>query len=87
VEDLQSLEDDQYYSYQLIGCSVITKNGHAIGLVKDVFFIKNNDLLVVVKEREEIYIPFIESICVEINLENKEIIVDPPKGLLELNEI
>jgi ribosomal 30S subunit maturation factor RimM len=40
-----------------------------------------------VKGREELYIPFIESICVDINLDKKEIVVDPPKGLLELNEI
>jgi len=56
-------------------------------LVKDVIIVKNNNLLVVEKEIEEIYIPFSESICVEINLENKEIVVDLPKGLLELNEI
>lgn len=86
-EDLQLLENGQYYSYQIIGCSVITKNGHSIGLVKDISIIKDNNLLVVEKETEEIYIPFTESICVEINLENKEIIVDLPKGLLELNEI
>jgi len=56
-------------------------------LVKDVLLIKDNDLLVVGKGEEEIYVPFTESICVEINLENKEIIIDPPQGLLELDEI
>jgi 16S rRNA processing protein RimM len=86
-EDLQRLEDGQYYFFQLIGCSVVKKNGDSIGLVKDVIIVKNNNLLVVEKGIEEIYIPFSESICVEINLVNKEIIVDPPKGLLELNEI
>ncbi len=86
-EDLQPLEQGQYYLHQLSGCSVVTKGGRAIGLVKDVLLIKDNDLLVITKGEEEIYVPFTESICVEINLENKQIIIDPPRGLLDLDEI
>jgi 16S rRNA processing protein RimM len=86
-EHLQSLEGGQYYFHQLIGCSVVMESGSLIGLVKDVLFIKDNDLLVIEKKKGEICIPFTESICIEIDLENKKIIVDPPKGLLELNEI
>ncbi len=56
-------------------------------MVKDILFIKDNDLLVIIKGKREIYVPFTESICVEIDLENKEIIIDPPEGLLELDEI
>jgi 16S rRNA processing protein RimM len=86
-EDLQPLEQGQYYLHQLSGCSVVTKSGRAIGLVKDVLLIEDNDLLVITKGEEEIYVPFTESICVEINLENKQIIIDPPLGLLDLDEI
>ncbi len=33
----------------------------------------------------EILIPFIPAICVEIDVDNKRIVIDPPEGLLELN--
>lgn len=56
-------------------------------MVKDILLIKDNDLLVITKGEEEIYVPFTESICVEINLESKQIIIDPPLGLLDLDEI
>jgi ribosomal 30S subunit maturation factor RimM len=49
--------------------------------------IKDNDLLVVEKEGKEILIPFTAVICLEVNLKKKEIVIDPPEGLLELDEI
>ena len=39
------------------------------------------------KGNKEILIPFTKSICLEINLDKKEIVADPPDGLFELNEI
>jgi len=52
-----------------------------------VLFISGNDLLVVEKEDQEILIPFAQSVCLEVDLEQKRIIIDPPEGLLDLNEI
>ena len=86
-EDLQPLESDGYYHFQLIGCSVVTESGNSIGLVKDILVIEENDLLVVEKGEGEVFVPFTESICVNVNLEKGEIVIDPPDGLLDLNEI
>ena len=86
-EDLQSLEKDHYYIYQIIGCSVVTKGGEEIGEVEDYFSIPENNLLVVRREKRKALIPFTKEICVQVNLEKKRIIIDPPEGLLELNEI
>lgn len=86
-ENLQPLEKDSYYLYQLKGCSVVSKSREKIGNVRDLLFIKNNDLLVVEREGKEILIPFTHAICLEINLKKKEIVIDPPEGLLELDEI
>jgi ribosomal 30S subunit maturation factor RimM len=49
--------------------------------------IKDNDLLVVVKGKKEILVPFAKPICLKIDLKRKEILVDLPEGLLELDEI
>ena len=86
-ENLRTLEKGKYYFFQIVGCSVVSKKGIKIGSVKDLLCIEDNDLLVVARGKREILIPFTQSICVEVNLKRKEILVDPPEGLLELDEI
>jgi len=86
-EDLSRLEEDKYYLFQIVGSSVVTENGERVGSVKDVLFIKDNDLLVIERGGTEILIPFTDAICAAVNLEAREIVIRPPEGLLDLNEI
>ncbi|NIM91020.1 MAG: 16S rRNA processing protein RimM [Candidatus Aminicenantes bacterium] len=86
-EFLRPLEENNYYLFQLIGSSVINTKKERVGMVKDILFVENNELLVVQKGKKEILIPFTKSICLEIDVDNKEILVNPPEGLLDLNEI
>jgi ribosomal 30S subunit maturation factor RimM len=41
----------------------------------------------VAREGRELFVPFTEAICVEVDPEARVIVIDPPDGLLELNEI
>ena len=86
-KELQDLEKGSYYLYQLIGCSVATKNGDRIGVVANILSISESELLVVSSRRKDILIPFVSEICIQMNIDKKEIIIDPPEGLLDLNEI
>lgn len=86
-EDLHPLDKGSFYLFQLIGCSVVTREGEKVGTVRDIWFIQNNDLLVVMKGSKEILIPFVQSICFEVDLARKEILVDLHEELSELNEI
>jgi 16S rRNA processing protein RimM len=86
-EDFSHLDRESYYLFQIVGCSVVTVNGNEVGTVKDLLLIKDNDILEVMRKGKEILIPFTEKICVEVNLKKKEIVIDPPEGLLEINEI
>ncbi|MFC2158667.1 ribosome maturation factor RimM [Acidobacteriota bacterium] len=86
-ENLDPLGEDEFYQYQVIGCSVSTQEGKEIGIVSDILVVKGNDLLVIQGNQEELLIPFSEGICVEVDLENGKIVIDPPDGLLELDEI
>jgi 16S rRNA processing protein RimM len=86
-EMLGPLEDYDFYHFQIVGCTVLLKDGHKIGMVKDMLSIKDNDLLVIKKGHKEVLIPFSKTICLEIDLKKKQIIIDPPDGLLELDEI
>lgn len=66
---------------------MFSKGGTLVGSVKDIFFIEGNDLLVIEREGREMFIPFTESICVDVNLKERKITIDPPDGLLDLDEI
>lgn len=86
-EELPSLKEDQYYHFQILGCRVITKNGEEIGVVEDLLTIPDNDLLVIRGEKGQTFIPFNKDTCIQVSVEKKEIVIDPPEGLLDLNEI
>jgi len=86
-ESLRRSVTGQYYLFQLKGCSVLNLKGEVIGMVVDVLSVPANDLLVIDRQGKEILIPFHESICKEVDIAKKEIHVDPPAGLLDLNEI
>ncbi len=86
-EDLSHLDRGSYYLFQIVGCSVITVKGIEVGTVKDLLLIKDNDILEVMRQGKEVLIPFTEEICVGVNLKKREIVINPPEGLLEINEI
>lgn len=77
------LESDEYFDWQLEGCAVATVEGTSIGAVKEVMRTGGTEILVVAGEAKEYLIPFAETICVEVDVENKLIKVDAPEGLLD----
>jgi 16S rRNA processing protein RimM len=81
--DAVELEDDEYFDWQLAGCRVETVNGEYIGTVRELMRTGGTELLVVEDGRREFLIPFANAICIEVDIENKLIKIDPPEGLLE----
>jgi 16S rRNA processing protein RimM len=81
------LEKGRYYTFQLIGSRVVTKDGAEVGTVAGVMPAGGSNLLVVARGEKELYVPFTDGICVKIDPEEREIVIDPPAGLLDLNEI
>ena len=86
-EALKEREKDEFFLFQLIGCSVIDRHGEMAGRVRDVLSAGSGEVLVVEREGKEILIPFHESICIEVDVPGRRIRIDPPDGLLDLNEI
>lgn len=83
---LQPLEPGRYYEYQLVGCTVETVDGAAVGTVLRVEGGAGGSRLVVGGRRGEILIPLAVDICLEIDVAARRVRIDPPEGLLELNE-
>ena len=65
----------------------MTLEGREVGRVKDLIAVPGSDLLVVVSGGREILIPLVGTICREFDLQNRRLVIDPPDGLLDLNEI
>ncbi len=87
-DELQPPADDTFYTHQLLGCRVVTVGGVEVGAVEDILSAGGSDLLVVRSgEKKEILIPFSREICREVDVVSRRIVVDPPDGLLDLNEI
>jgi 16S rRNA processing protein RimM len=84
---LQPLGEGTYYLHQLEGCRVVTTGGDEVGTVAKVEGGVGGSRLVVEGTRGEILIPLASDICVEIDVAAKRIVVEPPEGLLDLNEI
>ena len=86
LEQRAELADDEVYQSDLVGCEVIDATGRSLGVVSDFQETGGTPLLEVkTAAGRELLIPFATSICIKIDLENKQIVVDPPDGLLDLN--
>jgi 16S rRNA processing protein RimM len=78
------LEGDQVYISDLIGCTVYD-GGHEVGKVLDVQFGSGEAPLLVVQGEPEYLIPFATSYIEEVGLEQKQVKMRLPEGLLELS--
>jgi 16S rRNA processing protein RimM len=82
--DAARLAPDEYFDWQLQGCAVETVEGEQIGRVRELMRTGGTELLVVENDTREYLVPFAESICIEVDIENRKIRIDPPEGLLEM---
>ncbi|NIP37482.1 MAG: 16S rRNA processing protein RimM [Candidatus Dadabacteria bacterium] len=85
AEQLGRRDEDEFYYHELQGLSVFDKENNLLGNVIKLNASGPQELLEVELENgNEALIPFVEPILVEVNIENKRIVVDPPPGLLDL---
>jgi len=80
-----TLPEGTYYDHDLVGCSVRDIQGNELGIVSEILRIAGNNQLVVKASGREHLIPVVDSICVEIDTKGKQITVDPPEGLMDLD--
>lgn len=86
-EDFLPPAEDAVYQFRVVGSIVVTRDGRRVGEVAAVLSSGAGEVLVVAGEGREVFVPFNRRICVVVDPERREIVIDPPEGLLELNEI
>tara|TARA_B100001115_G_scaffold135838_1_gene103353 strand:+ start:223 stop:741 length:519 start_codon:yes stop_codon:yes gene_type:complete len=79
--DLPEINDSEYYLSDLVGYSLIDKSNKNYGKVIEVLALPANSVLNVSKDDKEYLIPLIDDVVLEVNQNQKVIIIDPIEGL------
>jgi 16S rRNA processing protein RimM len=78
---LGPLPEGTFYRHDLVGCEVRDTRDALVGRVTAVEGTLDRSHLVV---DDTVMIPLVETICVEVDVPARRVIVNPPEGLLEL---
>lgn len=80
-------EDDAWYAEELIGLRARDPQGEDLGEITDLLDRPAQDLLALrLTDGRTAYVPFVEQIVPEVNIEAGFVVVDAPPGLLDLTE-
>jgi 16S rRNA processing protein RimM len=86
LDRLASLPAEMFYRHDLVGCEVKRLDGSHVGKVTDVEGTLGGSRLVVSTGRGEVLVPLAAEICRSIDPAGRRIVIEPPEGLLELNQ-
>ena len=88
TDNLPKLKKDEFHLLELINLEVKTLVNDELKIIGKVIDLENerNSLLVIElsKNQKKVLIPFVEKIVPIVDIKNNFLIIDPPKGLLEL---
>ncbi|KKB39318.1 ribosome maturation factor RimM [Bacillus thermotolerans] len=80
---LGELEENEFYFYEIIGCTVVTVEDEEVGRVTEILTPGANDVWVVKgKDGKEHYIPYIEDVVKKVDIKEKKIVIEVMEGLL-----
>lgn len=91
AEDAAELPEGRYHRSQLVGLQAVDEERAVLGQVEDVMPTGGHDLLRITsagktqEEMEELLVPFVPEIVLEVDLEAGQVVLRLPPGLRELN--
>lgn len=82
--EVPPLPPGHFYVFQLVGCEVVTADGTRVGTVRDVQTTGANDVYVVAgDDGKEVLIPAIKQVVAKIDLDHRQVVIQPIPGLLD----
>jgi len=88
TDNLPTLKKEEFHLLELINLQVKTLENNEFKLIGKVINLENekNNLLVVelLENQKKVLIPFVKEIVPLIDIDNNFLVINPPKGLLEL---
>jgi len=83
-DQLPELPEGEFYWYDLLGIAVMTEEGENLGEIADILATGGNDVYVVKSGEREYLIPATTDVVLEVDLDNRKMVVRPLDGLLDL---
>lgn len=81
--DEDELGENEYYYFEIVGCEVFSEEGEYIGEVTEILQTGANDVWELKdKNNKKYYIPYIEDVVKEIDVDEKKITIHVMEGLL-----
>jgi len=88
TDKLPKLKKEEFHLLELINLEVKTLNNDQLKIIGKVINLENerNNLLVIelFKNQKKVLVPFVKEIVKVVDIKNKYLIIEPPRGLLEL---
>jgi 16S rRNA processing protein RimM len=84
LEFLPKLTGNQFYFHEVIGFTLEDINFGEVGIIQSVNDKTAQPLFIVEKDSKEVLIPMVDDFIKKIDRKNKKVIVDTPKGLIEM---
>jgi 16S rRNA processing protein RimM len=84
--DAVPLQQGEYFYHQILGLDVITDLGEDLGEITDIIPTGSNDVYVVTKEQQEVLLPALQDVILEVDLDRRVMTVHIPDGLRETDE-
>jgi len=88
TDKLPKLKKEEFHLLELINLEVKTSEHDELKIIGKVIDLENekNNLLVIelLKDQKKVLVPFVKEIVPLIDIKNNFLIINPPKGLLEL---
>ena len=88
-ETLPENPEGVYYHFEIMGANVKTLEGRKLGVITEIIETGSNDVMVVTprprfgnKKTEDIMLPVLEGVIIDVDKVNCVVTVDPPAGLL-----
>lgn len=83
TDEVPPLSDGEFYHHQIVGLQVIDEAGVSLGVVKEILETGSNDVLIVHPELgQDILLPFIDEVILDVDLQQGIINVHLLPGLL-----
>ena len=79
-------DPDEFNDSDLRGLAVRTLDGTDVGVVDDVLHSGQDTLVVKAADGREVMIPFVKAIVPEVDVASGYLVIDPPVGLLNIEE-
>ncbi|HEY0936291.1 MAG TPA: ribosome maturation factor RimM [Trebonia sp.] len=80
-------DPDVFHDTDLVGLSVRTVGGRAVGTVGDVLHSGQDVLVVKTADGRDVMVPFVLPIVPEVDVASGFLVINPPEGLLDLENL